>query len=117
MKKRNYLLIVIMFLVLCSFIDVHAAANCDGVLGTKLIEELDSVRRIIQILAPIVLLLLTSLDFAKVVFSDNKDGLNKAKNNFLKRAVAVLIIFFAPYIIKLVLEIVNLETAKSCLNT
>ena len=115
MKKKNYILILMMFVITCSFINVHAAEDCAGIFGPELIEEIKSVLNVIRIIAPIILLLLTSLDFAKVVFADNKDGLNKAKNNFLKRAVAVLIIFFAPDIIELILKLVDETTASSCI--
>ena len=116
MKRKNYFWLMIMFMVMCiNVVNVSAAQDCNGIFGTKLLEEIKSVFRTIQIVAPIIFLLMTSLDFAKVVFADNKDGLNKAKNNFLKRAVAVLIIFFAPFIINLILELVNETTAHSCI--
>ncbi len=116
MKRKNYLLMGIMILVIFSTIYVHAQESCQGIFGQELIDEIKSIFRIIQIIAPIALLLLTSFDFAKVVFSDNKDGLNKAKNNFLKRAVAVLIIFFSPYIITLILDLINDSSMRSCLD-
>ena len=115
MKKRFFNYLMIVMIIVISTLTVHAGAeDCVGIFGPELIGEIKSVLRTIQIIAPIILLLLTSLDFAKVVFGDNKDGLNKAKNNFLKRAVAVLIIFFAPYIIGLILDLVNEASVKSC---
>ena len=108
-----FIMCFIMFLT----ISVHADnESCVGIFGEDLIGEIKSVLDVIRIVAPIILLLLTSLDFAKVVFADNKDGLNKAKNNFLKRAVAILIIFFAPDIIRLILNLVNDMSKSSCLN-
>lgn len=117
MKKKNFVLILIMITIIGTSFGVNAASasDCTGIFGAQLIAEVKQVFRIIQIAAPVILLLLTSFDFAKVVFNDNKDGLDKAKNNFLKRAVAVLIIFFAPYVIELVLDLVNESTMKSCL--
>lgn len=91
------------------------ADNCESVINPKLLDEIKSILRIIQIAAPVILLFLTSLDFAKVVFADNKDGINKAKNNFLKRGVAVLIIFFAPMIISLILDLV--QESNPCVET
>ena len=97
-------------------LSVHAEGEtCQGIFGNELLGEIKSVLKIIQIVSPIILLLLTSLDFAKVIFSDSKDGLDKAKNNFLKRGVAILIIFFAPFIINLILDLVNEKTAQSCI--
>lgn len=117
-KKMSLVLMVILILTLT--INVNAAnATCDGVIGSKLMSEIKSIFRMIQIAAPVILLLLTSIDFAKIVFSDNKDGMEKAKNNFLKRAVATMIIFFAPFIIQLVLEFINdssIRTIEECVN-
>lgn len=70
----------------------------------------------IKIVAPILLLVLTSLDFAKVVFSGKgKDDMEKAKKNFLRRSVATLIIFFAPYLVSLILTLLDNAVIKSCL--
>ena len=112
MKKKNFVLFLILMIIFSTNTLVHASNGCP--FSPELIEEVNEVFRIIQIAAPIVLLLLTSFDFAKVVFSDSKDGMDKAKTNFLKRAVAVLIIFFAPMIITLIFELV--DQSSGCLS-
>lgn len=115
---KNKMLFIIMFIVLGITITVNAA-SCEAVFGSKLIDEVKSIFKIIQIAAPTILVLLTSIDFAKVVFGDSKDGLNKAKDNFLKRAVAVFIIFFAPYIIILIMKLIDdsrIGDAQACVN-
>ena len=42
--------------------------------------------------------------------------MDKSKKNFLKRSVAALIIFFAPDIIKLLVEFVQEQSIASCTN-
>ena len=101
--------------MLLTTINVYAAGECESTINPKLLTEIKGVLRLIQIAAPVALLFLTSLDFAKVIFNDNKDGLDKAKNNFLKRSVAVLIIFFAPMIVSLILDLVN--ESNSCVES
>ncbi len=106
-----------MIFILTLSITAHAANNnCNGVFGQDLINELKEIFKFVKIIAPIIFLVLTSLDFAKVVFSDSKDGMDKAKNNFLKRAVATLIIFFAPDIITLIMQIIDDESIKNATN-
>ena len=117
MKKRNLLLIFMISCALLSVTNVYAAGECEGVFGAELLEEIKKVLRLIQIAAPVALLFLTSLDFAKVIFNDNKDGIDKAKNNFLKRAVAVMIIFFAPMIVTLILDIVQENSLRGCIDS
>jgi len=71
----------------------------------------------IRWLTPIVLIILTSLDFAKAVFADEKDGMKKAQSNFVKRAVAALIIFLAPTIVSILLTLIDGANVSNCLNS
>ena len=114
MKKKNCFF---MFMMLCmTFAAVNVYADsCEGIFGQELLDEIKNIMLIIQIAAPVALLFFTSLDFAKVIFNDNKDGIDKAKNNFLKRGVAVLIIFFAPMIVNLILDIMQENSLRGCL--
>ena len=61
------------------------------------------------------MIVLTSIDFAGVVFSGDSKGMDKAKNNFMKRAVAALIIFFAPNILNLIFQMTNPDLS-ACLD-
>lgn len=70
----------------------------------------------IRWLTPIILIVLTSLDFAKAIFVDEKEGMGKAKGNFVKRAVAALIIFLAPTIVSILLTLVDGANISNCLN-
>ena len=100
-----------------STINVYAS-SCTETFTPQFLDTLrNNVFRPIKIVAPILLLVFTSLDFAKAVFSDNKDGINKAMNNFLKRAVATLVVFFAPNIIELILSFINTRNMDACLRS
>ena len=116
MKKKNVFLFIMLILMLFSTINVYAA-SCTDTFSPKFMDMLrNNVFKPIKIVAPILLLVFTSLDFAKAVFSDNKDGINKAVSRFLKRAVATLVIFFAPNIIELILSFINTRNMNACLN-
>ena len=117
MKKKNIILLIIMILMLIQTVNV-SAASCSDTFSPKFMEMLrNNFFRPIKIIAPILLLLFTSFDFAKAVFSDNKDGLNKAMQSFLKRAIATLVVFFAPNIIELILSFINTRNMNACLNS
>ncbi len=77
---------------------------CCEIFGYSLISKIKTNILIpLRIIAPILLLVLTTVDFAKIVFSENnKDGMPKAWKNFLKRAIATLIIFFASNIVSII---------------
>lgn len=119
MKKRDLLLIVVFVGIIFVSINVRAAGsdlNCGGLFSAGFVSDLNKyVFKPIKWITPIALLVLTSIDFAGVVFSGDSKGMDKAKNNFMKRAVAALIIFFAPDLLNLVFQIANPDLS-SCLD-
>ena len=119
---KNIMLITLFVLILGVGTNVYAAnVGCTGVFEPELLNTLKNTIYIpIKWAAPILLVLLTSFDFAKVVFSGKKEDMDKIKNNFLKRAVAAFIIFVAPDIIILIVDVVggnNAVSIKSCLGS
>lgn len=119
MKKnlKNVLSIIIFVLILSVSINVYAT-SCTGVFDSDLLGTLKTYVYVpIKWATPILLVLLTSFDFAKVVFNGKKEDMDKAKNNFMKRAIAALIIFFAPNIVILIADLVSDGNLKACLPT
>lgn len=107
--------IAIFAFILCVSINVYAE-DCNGVFDPNFLNDLDRfVYKPIKYATPVLLLVLTSFDFAKVVFSGDGKGMDKAKNNFLKRSVAALIIFFAPNIIELIVGWIQDNSIASCM--
>lgn len=115
MKKKNIILLCIVTIIITFSINVYAD-ECSGIFDSQFISDLDTfVYKPVKWATPVLLLVLTSIDFAKVVFANDGKAMDKAKNNFLKRAVAALIIFFAPDVIKLLVSFVNDQSIASCL--
>ena len=119
--KRNLInisLIIVFVFALGISVNVFAApATCTGVFDSDFLDAMnDYVYVPIKWATPILLLILTSFDFAKVVFAGKKEDMDKAKNNFMKRVVAALIIFFAPDLVKLIVDLVQQSSIKSCMN-
>lgn len=114
---KNILLITIFVFILGISINVFAA-DCNGVFGKDFIPAMRNyVYTPIKWATPILLLILTSIDFAKVVFAGKKEDMDKAKNNFLKRSIAAIIIFFAPNIIDLVVSFIQNKSISACLES
>lgn len=91
--------------------------DCQTIFG-QLLEFLDKyVSGPIYFLTPIVLVILTTIDFAKAVFADEKDGMKKAQENFVKRAVAALLIFLAPMVVNILLSLLDNASISDCLNS
>lgn len=81
--------------------------ECADILGTSGVQLLKTVKNIIFILVPIILLVLGSLDFAQAVFSQSEDGIKKAQQKFIKRLIIAVVIFLIPSILGIVLTIAN----------
>ena len=117
MKKRNIYLILVAIFVLVISINVYAD-SCDQIFAGGLLQILNrDLYKPIKYVTPILLIVLTSFDFAKVVFSGTKEGMDKAKKNFFKRAVAALVIFFAPDLINFLVEIISQKDIGACINS
>ncbi len=60
---------------------------------------------IIRYLIPAILIILGSIDFAKVVVSNEREAMSKALSTFIKRVIVAIVIFFLPLLIKFLLQI------------
>ena len=116
---KNLIMIIVFVFVLGITLNVSAAdLSCTGIFAGEFLEAMrEYVYLPIKWATPILLLVLTSFDFAKVVFGGKKEDMDKAKNNFLKRTVAAFIIFFAPDIIILIANLASGDKISSCMNS
>ena len=82
--------------------------TCEGILGDT-IDIINEVLNWIKILAPILLILFGSLDFAKAVLANDDAALKKATGNFAKRAIAAAVVFFVPFLVNLLLSLEGIK--------
>ena len=75
----------------------------------------NNVFTVIWIAVPIILLVLTTIDFAKVVFNDDKEGLNNAWKRFGKRAIAAVLIYLTPTILIFIADVIGADDVNSCI--
>lgn len=78
--------------------------SCEGLLGDDLLDLISEIFTYIKIAAPILLLVLGSVDFGQAVISQDKDALTKAFSKFVKRAIICVAIFFIPIILEYLLK-------------
>ena len=69
---------------------------------------------IIFIGAPILLLLLGTIDFLKIVTSGDERNMKKSVDNFIKRLIICVIILILPLFINLVMSTLNVKSYKEC---
>ena len=89
-------------------------ASCDGLLGPDVRDDIKEILNWIKIAVPILLIILGSLDFGKAVINDDQNALSKAWSSFIKRIIAAIAIFLAPYIIMFLIENVDKILDDSC---
>lgn len=82
--------------------------NCDQLFdgdSEELRRLIKTIYNFIKILVPIMILVLSTLDFAKTIFSGKEDDMKKVTKRFVSRLVIVAIIFLFPILLKLLLTI------------
>lgn len=114
-KLFNSLLVAVMVFMVT--VPVFAAeSTCEGVFNPETLQFLKtSVFKPIHIAVPVILVVLTTMDFAKSVFSNEKDGMEKAKKNFIKRAIVAVILFFIPNILEIVFDLIDEAEISKCI--
>lgn len=75
---------------MCSILNKHEEVG----------ELISTIITIIKIAVPIVLVIMGMLDFAKASTKANADDIAKAKNIFIQRAIAGILVFFVTSIVQ-----------------
>jgi len=68
----------------------------------------------IKVLAPILLIALSSLDYIKAIASKDADELKKANERFIKRLIAAVALFLLPFILDFVFDIFGVYDMQTC---
>ena len=121
MKKKKiirYLMIFFIGLITFSSFNVYAG-DCNAVLGStsdpnSVAYILSKVLNYIKIIVPILIIVLSSIEFIKAIFGADDDSLNKAIKNLITRIVLAAIFFLIPMLTALMLDVFNLTTTQIC---
>lgn len=84
--------------------------NCDTLLGDPEKEDsvawlLQHVLNIIQIVGPLLVVVLSSIDFAKVIMDNDDNAMKKAGKKLGTRLVLAGALFFIPVIVNILLDV------------
>jgi len=82
--------------------------DCDVLFGEESEELKDFVKvlyNLVRILIPVIVIVFSSLDFAKVVLSGSEDDMKKVTQRFIKRLLIAVAIFLVPLVMKFILTI------------
>lgn len=84
----------------------NGATTCSNLSVKDLIDE---YWRIVVMILPAALILLTSVDFLKAIVSGNDDQIKKSSNAALKRTLAAVVLLMLPYFLSLLLGWFGIE--------
>lgn len=88
-------------------LDIYPVVDCKGLIGESLLEKIKSYLNIIKIAVPIILIGMGIVDFTKAIFSNDEETMKKSQKSFIKRLAIAILIFLAPTIMNLLLQLAN----------
>ena len=58
----------------------------------------------VKIIAPVLVLILSSVDYLKAIFSSQEDSMKKTNSRFIKRLIAAVLLFILPALLSFILN-------------
>ena len=89
--------------------------GCQGLFGPVITEDINTVLKYIKYLGPILIIVLSILDFIKVVASGANDEFNKVWKRLLTRLVVAILLFFVVDLVRLLFHVFGITVPDNCL--
>lgn len=90
----------------------NKTVNCEDIFGSPCDKDslstmcfITTIFNILRYLIPAILIILGSIDFSKVVLSNDREAMSKAISTFVKRVIIAIAIFFLPLLINFLFQI------------
>ncbi len=88
-------------------------ANCK--LSTRLVNWILKIINWMRYIVPVLLILLSVLDFIKAIAADSDDEIKKVTSRFVKRLIVAVLIFLVPLALQFLLGIFGIDANNFCL--
>ncbi len=109
--KKKALNIFILFTVFFPVISIHAIekVSCGNVtaIPAKIPELTNFIMTLVEVLVPIILVIMGSIDLIKGISSQKEDEIKKGQQILIKRIIVAVIIFIVIVAVKFLVSIVN----------
>lgn len=118
MKNRKILCLLLCLFLLLGFQHPIYAQSCDlGGLPKSLPIYISNIINFIKIAAPIVLVIMGMIDFARATISSDEKQMKESQSRFIKRTFAAIIIFFVIVIVQFVFGAIGAQNdVLSCID-
>ena len=99
--------------------NLQILANCDSVLGStsdpnSVAWLLQQILNYIRALGPAIVVVLSGVEFAKVIVTSDDDGMKKAQKKLIYRLILIVALFFVPTITFAILDIFGMTNDPTC---
>ena len=75
---------------------------------------LQQVLNFIKIVGPILVIVLSSIDFAKVIIKSDDEAMAKAQKKLIIRLILAALLFFIPILVSVLLDLFGLTSSSTC---
>ena len=75
---------------------------------------LQQVLDIIKVVGPILVVVLSSIDFVKVIIKSDDEAMGKAQKKLVTRLILAALLFFIPILVTVLLDLFGLTSASTC---
>lgn len=94
-------------------------SDCNSLLGSTSDEEsvawlLQQILNYVKILGPILVVILSSLDFAKAIIASDDENMKKAERKLVIRLILAVALFLIPTLVSVLLNIFGITTDQIC---
>ena len=85
--------------------------DCSGLFTSDALDLIDTILNYFRILAPVLLVVFVAVDFGSAVLSQDSDAMKKAQSKIFGRVIGVVLTFFVPTIVRLILNLPGVRDA------
>ena len=75
---------------------------------------LQHILNYIKVLGPLLVIVISSFDFAKIIIQSDDEAMAKAQKKLIMRLILVAALFFIPTIVTALLDIFGITTTATC---
>ena len=90
-----------------------SALDCNGLFDAETKQFVSTAYFIIEVIAILMVVVLSTKDYAVAILNSNADEIKKTNKNLLTRLIIIVIIFLLPAMLKMLLGIFNIELFNS----
>ena len=107
MKKKAWLIILGLILTINNNVYALSEETCSGLLGESTMEDLSNIFKYMKILGPILVIAYSTYDYIVALVNKDAEEYKKVNNKLITRLIIVVVLFFLPIILNLLLSFIN----------